>query len=44
MPTCLNQMGRQSSRFSHFAPSVKRPVAQPEHFGLLGQLKKGMCW
>lgn len=44
IPTYLNHSGRQSSRFNHFSPSVKRPVTQPEHFGLFGQLKKGMCW
>jgi hypothetical protein len=39
MPTYLNQLGRQSSLFSHDWPSVKRPVTQPLHLGELGQLK-----
>jgi len=43
IPTYLNHNGRQSSRLSQFSPSVKRPATQPEHLGLFGQLKKGMC-
>ena len=44
VPTYLNQFGLQSSLFSHASPSVKRPVTHPLHFGLFGQLKKGICW
>lgn len=39
MPTYLNQFGLQSSFINHASPSVNRPVMQPLHFGLLGQLK-----
>lgn len=44
LPTYLNQLGRQSSRFNQASPSVKRPLTQPLHLGELGQLKNGMCW
>jgi hypothetical protein len=44
MPACLNHTLRQSCELSQSSPSVKRPGSQPEHFPLLGQLKKGMCW